>query len=149
MIRASFVTSVISTETLEHIKVCYRVRQQSPHSHRAAQYSLHDWKIDRGLFLRGFCRNGHLVFPVQDARKKSVIQGAIRCQQLKKKLAAGKTTYEVVVLIYLPFLSGSLASPSCLTASVSATGYRSHPITLLLHFFYRLFVHQEVFKKEP
>ncbi len=37
-------------------------------------------------------------------------------------------------LNYLPFLLGSLASPSCLTALVCATRSRSHPITLL-HFF--------------
>lgn len=36
--------------------------------------------------------------------------------------------------MYLPFLSESLASPSCLTALVCETGYRSHPITRLLDF---------------
>lgn len=41
---------------------------------------------------------------------------------------------KLLFVIYLPFLSESLASPSCLTVWECAAGYRSHPITLLLHF---------------
>lgn len=95
---------------------------------------MHDWKIDTSL-LRGFRRNGHLVFPVQDARLKVLFWrgGAIKCQQLQKNGSSHDMCTKLLFVIYLPFLSESLASPSCLTVWECAAGYRSHPITLLLH----------------
>lgn len=81
-----------------HIYVDYCLRQESPHIHCAAEYSMHDWKIDTSL-LRGFRRNGHLVFPVQDARLKVLFWrgGGNKMPTATKKWQLAWHVYKVVV----------------------------------------------------
>lgn len=67
-------SSVLSPIDIRIMHVYFCLCQDSPHIHCALQYSMHDWKIDRAL-LRGFRRNGHLVFPVRDARLKVLFGG--------------------------------------------------------------------------
>lgn len=53
----------------------------------------------------------------------------------KKKWQLALKCIQQLFKIYLPFLSESFASPSCLTALACATSSRSHPITVLVGFF--------------
>lgn len=88
-------------------------------------------------FYEAFRRNGHLVFPVREV-KGDIHRGAVRRQHVREK--TNKTgrpadSTRTFLSFYLPFLSGSLASPSWLLALRDCvTGDRSHPIAPLRRF---------------
>lgn len=89
-------------------------------------------------FYEAFRRNGHLVFPVREV-KGDIHRGAVKRQHVReKRKTTGRpadSTRTFFFSFYLPFLSGSLASPSWLLALRDCvTGDRSHPIAPLRRF---------------
>lgn len=124
-----------STDIYKHVYVDYIVRTSTV---QQSTVGYHDWKIDTGkVFLRGFRRNGHLAFPVRNARLNSLILGGgggDKMPTATKKWQLAWQCAESLFVICLPFLWETLASPSCLSVRDYATAPRSHPITLLRHF---------------
>lgn len=86
-------------------------------------------------FYEAFRRNGHFVFPVREVNG-DVHRGAASTSERKpKETVRPADSTRTFYPFYLPFLSGSLASPSWLLALRDCvTGDRSHPIAPLRRF---------------